>query len=84
VSGGPWRFRVAVVLALVACHTALFYGIARTRAARGSGTDERPMFGPVISHLWQPPRGSVLAAGPPAPSMEDTATSPPRDWVFPH
>lgn len=41
------------------------------------------MFGPVISHLWQPPRGSVLAAGPPAPSMEDTATSPPRDRVFP-
>ena len=80
---GPWRFRVAVVLTLVACHAALFYGIARTRAARGSGTDERPMFGPVISRIWQPPRGSVLAARAPAPRVEDTSTSPPRDWVFP-
>ena len=26
------------------------------------------MFGPVISRVWQPPRGSVLAARPPAPS----------------
>jgi len=66
--GGPWRLRVAVVLALVACHAALFYGIARTRATRSSGTGEGPMFGPVISRVWQPPRGSVLAARPPAPS----------------
>ena len=81
--GGPWRFRVAVVLALVACHAALFYGIAHTRAARSPGTGGRPMFGPVISRVWQPPRGSALAARAPAPIVEDTSISPPRDWVFP-
>ena len=40
------------------------------------------MFGPVISRVWQP-RGSVLAARPPAPSVEDTSISPPHDWIFP-
>ena len=36
------------------------------------------MFGPVISRVWQPPRGSVLAARPPAPSVEDTSIPHPR------
>ena len=69
--GGPWRFRAGVVLALVACHAALFYAIAHTRAARSSGTGH-PMFGPVVSQVWRPPRGSALAARPPAPTLEDT------------
>ncbi len=80
---GPWRFRAAIVLVLIAGHAALFYGIARPRATRSSNTGGTPMFGPVVSQVWRAPRGSALAARPPAPSAADTSSPPSRHWTFP-
>src|SRR5262249_52521807 len=72
-----------IVLVVVVCHVAFFYSLARTRAARASSTGGAPMFGPVISDVWRPPRGSPLAARPPAPSVEDSSIPPARHWTLP-
>ena len=60
--GGPWRFHAAVVLALLAATPRFSTVLLAVARARSPGTDERPMFGPVISRVWRLPRGSALAA----------------------
>jgi TonB family protein len=76
-----WRSHVVVVLILVSCHAAVFYGIAQTRAPR-SNTDGPPMFGPVVSELGER-RGLALPGRSVAPAAEDQSTPPPGHWIFP-
>jgi TonB family protein len=72
-----------VILALVSCHVALFYGISQTRSPKSS-TDGTPMFGPVVSNEWRDLRQRYMTSRRwSAPTQEDQSTPPSRHWKFP-
>jgi TonB family protein len=79
---GSWRPQLAVVAAIVIFHCAFFYGLAQTRAARNSNANGPPMFTPVISKVWIPPKPGI-SSKPWEPGAEDQLTPPPRHWKFP-
>jgi TonB family protein len=79
---GSWRSGLIVVTAIVICHGAFFYGMAHTRAPRSSDTNAPPMFGPVVSKVWVPPRAAISSKRW-EPGAEDQLTPPPRHWKFP-
>src|SRR4029077_11958865 len=65
-----WRSRAVAVAAIVICYGGLFYGIAHMRAPPSSTAKGPPLFGPIISKVWVPPKVTI-SSNPWEPAAED-------------